>query len=120
MSCAAESIERPIAKLHPVTTLITPQKRTTEGVSLPEIDPTASMESDDAFEDWAIEIYEWLSLVGIESPRVLAEDSIDLYLSRYQIPFSHSDSPRNFSMVCLTWKGLLPADWVRGLFTQIM
>ena len=64
-----------------------------------------------------MEIYEWLSLVGLQSPRVVLGDAIDPYLSRYQVPNDNSENTMN--LVTLTWTGFLPAQWVRGLFAEL-
>ncbi|KAL2756468.1 hypothetical protein ACRALDRAFT_1081689 [Sodiomyces alcalophilus JCM 7366] len=70
-------------------------------------------------EDFATEIYEWFSLVRLESPRVAANDDIDSYLSRYRVP---SDAgPTVQSKVCkVTWQGFVTADWVRGLLVDVL
>lgn len=106
--------EIPITKHHPVTKSCSPQKRTTERVRVPNISPPLSSDSDADFEDWALETYEWLSLVALESPRILSEDTIDPFLSRYQIP--HNDSGKALNMITLTWTGFIPALWIMHLF----
>lgn len=77
------------------------------------LSPSGPPNSDDSFEEWALEIYEWLSLVAAGSPRILLKDTIDPFLSRYQIP--DYDSGKALNMVTLTWVGLIPASWVRKL-----
>lgn len=114
--------ERPIAKHHPVRRLASPQKIIMDAVTVPDLDLIEVIKSDEGFEDWALEIYEWLSLVGIESPRILAKDSIDNYLSRYQVPstsFAQSDSGKPQSIVRVSWSGLLPASLLRNLFIEL-
>lgn len=85
------------------------------------LDPAESLNSDEDFEEWALETYEWISLVGLGSPRVLSSDTIDTYLSRYRVPNAAAalESPRTKCMVALTWTGLLPGEWIRDLFIQI-
>lgn len=81
------------------------------------------MKSDEDFQDWSLETYEWLSLVGIESPRVLVGDSVDPFLSRYQLSSPRGDSPENLkalNMVSTTWTGFLPAQWIRSLLTSLV
>lgn len=121
IDCDADSIERPIAKHYPVTTLVSPQTRTNKAVLLPNLNPALSANSDDAFQDWALETYEWLSLLGIESPRILVGDSVDPFLCRYRLPCPQGDSREYFDsldMVSVTWRGLLPAQWIRNLFMK--
>lgn len=79
------------------------------------------MSSDDEFQDWALETYEWFGLVGIESPRILAGDSVDPFLCRYQLPYPQGDLRENLNslnMVSVLWTGLLPAQWIRNLFLK--
>ena len=69
-------------------------------------------------EDRAVELYEWLSLVSLESPRIDVSDSIDPYLSRYQ-------SPAAVNVVCqkvvrIKWCGLLPASWITELWLRTL
>ncbi|KAL6907270.1 ribonuclease P 40kDa subunit domain-containing protein [Trichoderma evansii] len=67
----------------------------------------------------ATEMYEWLSLVRLESPRIVAGDSIDPYLSRYSPP--EIDSAKAQTQVCkLSWQGILSSSWLRGLFVDIV
>ena len=114
---STETTDAPIAKHHPVTKECSPQLKIIERVRIPNLDLSQSLEIDDDFEDWALEIYEWLSLVAIESPRILSEDVIDPFLSRYQLP--DNDSGKACSMVTLTWAGLIPASWIMHLFIHL-
>lgn len=64
-------------------------------------------------------MYEWLSLVRLQSPRVMAGDNIDPYLSRYQVPDDDDKAvDAKFSMI--RWQGFLTADWVRQLLVDIL
>lgn len=67
----------------------------------------------------ATEMYEWLSLVRLESPRIVTGDSIDPYLSRYSPP--EADGSTAQTQVCkLSWQGFLSSSWLRGLFVDIV
>ncbi|KAH6609855.1 hypothetical protein Trco_003201 [Trichoderma cornu-damae] len=73
----------------------------------------------EALEYSATEMYEWLSLVRLESPRVVAGDAIDPYLSRYSPP--EADITTAQTQVCkLSWQGFLSSSWLRGLFVDIV
>lgn len=115
--CSIAVEDAPITKHHPVTTECSLQQKTTERVNVPNLSPPLSLDSDDDFEDWALEISEWLSLVALESPRILSEDSIDPFLSRYQIP--DDDSGKASNMLTLTWAGFIPATWIRYLLVYL-
>ena len=106
--------DAPITKHHPVTKECQPQKTTAERVRVPDLSPLQCLDFDDGFEDWALETYEWLNLVSIESPRICFEDTIDPFLSRYQVP--DSESGKVSDMAILTWTGLIPNFWIRKLF----
>ncbi|KAH0522715.1 hypothetical protein TsFJ059_006515 [Trichoderma semiorbis] len=73
----------------------------------------------EALEYSATEMYEWLSLVRLESPRVVAGDDIDPYLSRYAPP--EADATAAQVQVCkLSWQGFLSSSWLRSLFVDII
>ena len=109
--------DAPITKHHPVTRECSPQKKITERVRAPNLSPSHSSDSDAGFEEWALETYEWLSLVAMESPRIISEDNIDPFLSRYQVPENNSEKTVN--MATLTWTGFIPASWIRLLFIYL-
>ncbi|KAJ3495778.1 hypothetical protein NLG97_g3150 [Lecanicillium saksenae] len=67
--------------------------------------------------DAAADLYEWLSLVRLGSPRVVYNDSIDPYLSRYSVP----DSPPGETSVGRTsWDGLLNSSWASNLVSALL
>ena len=113
----AEAKEPPIATHHPLIKSCLPNRRTTRAVLQPILEFTQVLTSNDEFEDWSLDIYEWLSLVGMQSPRVLREDSINPFLSRYQVP--EHDSANCLDMVSLKWTGFIPALWIRALFIEL-
>ncbi|OTA02168.1 hypothetical protein A9Z42_0025080 [Trichoderma parareesei] len=84
------------------------------------IQPTILAQGDrEALEYSATEIYEWLSLVRLESPRVVAGDNIDPYLSRYAPPEADGDVAQ--SPVCkLSWQGFFSSSWLRSLFIDVI
>ena len=115
--CIPDVQSLPIAKHHPVNLECSPQQKSTKRVRVPDLSPRSS-DSDDGFEDWALEAYEWLSLVAMESPRICSEDAIDPFLSRYQVP--DGDLFEIFDIVTLTWTGFIPAAWVRQVFIHLL
>ena len=78
-----------------------------------EVDPTYGAD----FEDYAIELQEWLALVLLESPRIGPDDKIDPFLSRYAPP---GDSQTCTKLVKLTWQGFLAPTWAHQAFVQIL
>jgi ribonucleases P/MRP protein subunit RPP40 len=64
------------------------------------------------------ELLEWLALVLIDSPRIRADDKIDPYLCRYQLPeaFGNNDQGREpQDLIHVRWQGLLTSQFVTGL-----
>lgn len=84
------------------------------------IPPTILAQGDrESLEYSATETYEWLSLVRLESPRIVTGDTIDPYLSRYSPP--EADSPTAQTQVCkLSWQGFLSSSWLRGIFIDVV
>ncbi|KAK3990862.1 ribonuclease P 40kDa subunit-domain-containing protein [Cladorrhinum sp. PSN332] len=66
-------------------------------------DPSAR----DEFEYFTTDLYEWLSLVRLQSPRILANDQIDPYLSRYQVP----EGGQNTKICRISWQGFFSPSW---------
>jgi ribonuclease P/MRP protein subunit RPP40 len=88
-------------------------------VKMPLIKPPTDADSlyGADFEDYAIDIQEWLSLVLLESPRVNSDDNIDPFLSRYVPP---GDSFTNSKLIKVTWQGFLSPPWVHKTFVQML
>jgi ribonuclease P/MRP protein subunit RPP40 len=78
-----------------------------------EVDPSYGAD----FEDYAVDIYEWLSLILLESPRIKFDDKIDTFLSRYVPP---GDSLTNSKLVKLTWQGFMSPAWAHNTYVQLL
>ena len=113
----SETAPEPIDKHHPSRVSCLPTSIRTPAVLVPGLStpPTHTVSSSD-FEEWALEMHEWLGLVALQSPRVQANVSIDPYLCRYQVP-NHEDAIAT-DLVIMGWTGFLPAEWVRSLFVS--
>lgn len=74
---------------------------------------------DDLYDDEnAVDLLEWLHLVGLTSPRIKQGDNIDPHLSRYEVPdLGHGIAATN--MVCVKWSGFIPPAFMRDLFIAI-
>jgi len=62
-------------------------------------------------------MYEWLSMVLLESPRIDPGDQIDPFLCQYRPP---GDSYIKGSLVKVTWRGFLSPFWVQKMFIQVL
>lgn len=80
------------------------------GISLavPHLQPPRDMSaSSDDFRDMASDLYEWLSLVSLQSPRLEASDDIDPYLSRYTPPSPQGGHQEPQALAQMTWQGFM-------------
>ena len=70
------------------------------------------------FDEYVADVYEWLNMVSLPSPRINVADGIDPYLSRYEIPNTNQSAPQ--VLVRLRWRGLLPASWIMDLWLNTL
>jgi len=68
------------------------------------------------FESLSTELYEWLSLIRLESPRISPGDDIDPFLSRYKVPSSH----RPAFVRKVSWTGFLAPTWSQKLLIDVV
>ena len=83
-------------------------------INIPNFSPPVDSKED--FKDFSTEIYEWLSLVRLQSPRVQRGDQIDPYLSRYRLP--EGSEPNN--LCTITWQGFISPAWCRKTLLDIV
>lgn len=90
-------------------------------MSIPRLNlPLSSRAPDEEdFADHAVDLYEWLSLITLESPRVSVYDKIDPYLSRYAPPDAAPEA-KTVALVKVTWEGFLCQQWAHGVFVQTL
>lgn len=70
-----------------------------------------------SFEESGVDLYEWLSLLRLGSPRIDPNDNIDPYLSRYQ---AGSKDVNQLKVCRITWHGLIGTDWFRDLARNVL
>jgi ribonuclease P/MRP protein subunit RPP40 len=68
------------------------------------------------FKDFSTELYEWLSLVRLQSPRIHAGDQMDSYLSRYQV----AEGGKEGKICKISWQGFLAPSWSRQILIDII
>lgn len=121
----------PLTKHHPIQVTVSSVISRTPEIKIPElkIEDESSMEDSNStkiqypneFADYATELYEWLSLISLSSPRVNASDQIDPFLSRYALPSSTPDSILEQSeLIKITWSGFISSKWIHSAFIQIL
>ena len=88
---------------------------------VPPLSPPSNSDGDShcdplTFDEHVADVHEWISLVSLESPRILEADKIDPFLCRYEVGERASAT----RLVCVKWHGLLPAKWVTDLWVQTL
>lgn len=113
---SAESLvegKEELSKHAPFIHNISPLATKLEALLVPRLSPEVRTELYD--QDASLELLEYLHLISLHSPRIAASDSVDPYISRYEIPdFGAGTSKRDFT--CLRWKGFMPPAFVREVF----
>lgn len=71
-------------------------------------------------EEVSIDLYEWLSMISLESPRLDVNDTADPYLSRYSPPAPADESEGTTELIKVTWSGFLSARWAHGLLFEAL
>ncbi|KAK7624572.1 ribonuclease P 40kDa subunit-domain-containing protein [Phyllosticta citricarpa] len=74
--------------------------------------------------EYGAEVLEWFGMVSLSSPRIDAHDSVDSFLSRYEVPMPYkrdgdADSPAVEAIVRLRWRGLVPAPFLLRLWLTV-
>lgn len=71
----------------------------------------------------ASDLYEWLSMISLDSPRIDRLDKIDPYLSRYELPRFDTleadpieSKPLSRLLVRVVWQGFLTAQFITNLW----
>ncbi|KFY36369.1 hypothetical protein V494_05051 [Pseudogymnoascus sp. VKM F-4513 (FW-928)] len=110
----------PLSKHFPVKISCPPSVTRGPIVNMPNTRPPTSLGGDDGddFGEFAAELYEWLSLISLESPRVDANDRIDPFLSRYTSPPSDKPEGESQALVKVTWKGFMSSSWAHKTFVS--
>ncbi|KAI1115312.1 ribonuclease P 40kDa subunit, partial [Nemania sp. NC0429] len=70
-------------------------------------------------DEYATEVYEWLSLVRLDSPRVKLGDDIDPYLSTYAIPGAPSEASED-RLCKISWQGFIPPSWAATTLAELI
>jgi ribonucleases P/MRP protein subunit RPP40 len=68
--------------------------------------------------EYCLELSEWLALVSIQSRRISSSDSVDPYISRYQVPQRKEATAE--SVITVKWHGFLSPLWILQLFISLL
>ncbi|KAI1326482.1 ribonuclease P 40kDa subunit [Xylariaceae sp. FL0255] len=75
--------------------------------------------SHDELEEYATDIYEWLSMVRLESPRVKVGDDVDPYLSTYSVPGEKTEMCET-KLCKVSWQGFMPPSWATQTLAELI
>ncbi|KAG6000599.1 hypothetical protein E4U21_005290 [Claviceps maximensis] len=67
-----------------------------------------------------LHVYEWLSLLRLESPRLQYGDSIDTFLSRYKVADGEHGERQQTAVCKISWIGLIGATWFQTLVRDVL
>ncbi|PSR92139.1 ribonuclease P 40kDa subunit [Coniella lustricola] len=91
-------------------------------VILPSLKPSMARDTTldlDDVPDSLADTYEWLSLVRLQSPRLLSTDTIDPFLSRYSVPGNPEEqTATRLCRVC--WEGFFSPDFARQVLVNVL
>ncbi|KAF2842366.1 hypothetical protein M501DRAFT_1013712 [Patellaria atrata CBS 101060] len=115
--------ECPIMKHHPFERTVKVDCLRMKGIATPPL-TNPHVPEDEVYVE---QLYEWLGLVSLDSPRICINDGIDPYLSRYQVPDFQDDHEvdgrtnlMSKDLVRLRWHGLIPTDFILSLLLLTM
>ncbi|EPS33562.1 hypothetical protein PDE_08524 [Penicillium oxalicum 114-2] len=118
-SISSPQASNPIEKQSPQW--ITPEmaKTSLNRVSMPPLEGLVSSQmAEDEMQQNCGALSEWIGLTQMRSPRISADDQIDPYLSRYEVP--GTEVCKTVDLVSLKWHGLIPAKWILDLYACLL
>lgn len=108
-----------IKKHHPQVIQSGPQQTRLDRVLAPPLSGLVSTEmSEPDMQEACGSLSEWIAMAQLGSPRISADDDIDSFLSRYNVP--EADQGRTTDLISLKWHGLISAKWIVHLFVTFL
>lgn len=112
-----------IVPVNPSSTLLqnvlVPSSLTTPpDLSTPRTAAKSTLPSEEAQES-LYDLFEYLDLLSLRSPRVLQNHRVDPFISRYSVP-DGTESAHVSHVRVLSWTGLISARWALQLFCHFM
>lgn len=123
-SLDSEESQRPITAHHPTTQSLSPTIQTLRTVQFSPIltTPISTMpgtKPPEEIQESIHDLFEFIDMLALTSPRVQTTDNVDSFISRYQVPESVSEAS-GASVKVVTWTGLLSTQWILELLCTIM
>ena len=132
----SDDIQASLNKHHPTIKPITPTSSLLPEVLVPSsmtqpLDlsppPTSAKSTlpSEETQESLYDLFEYIDMLSLCSPRILKNHRVDPFISRYVVPdeieHGHPDSDAHVSPVrVMTWTGLISARWILQLFCHIM
>ncbi|EXJ77447.1 hypothetical protein A1O3_09673 [Capronia epimyces CBS 606.96] len=109
------------------TNIMTPSTLTERTRSHPP-PPTATSSSvpPEELQETMLDLFEYVDMLSLASPRVQATDHVDPFISRYQVPdvsgrgYTSNETRAQQPVTVMTWTGLISAQWVLDLLCAII
>ena len=110
----------PLKEHFPILITCPPKIESPIQVELPYLQPPEGCRDlyENEFSEFSVEIYEWISLISLGSPRVEYGDKIDHFLSRYTRPPLGDKTPVLTEVFKITWTGFASSSWAHRIFVQ--
>jgi ribonuclease P/MRP protein subunit RPP40 len=93
------------------------ERISTPDIALRVLPVTVAEEDRSALETQATDIYEWLSLARLRSPRIKTMDDIDPWLSRYEAPEAQGG---HIDICVSSWQGLISSAWLQQFALKVV
>lgn len=127
----SDGAKQPINAYYPTFQPLSPGTRTLSNILFPSTLTTSlplssgSMPSEET-QETVYDLFEYLDMLTLSSPRVQSTDTTDPYISRYQVPDLPNDvtlddtSRAGGNVKTVTWTGLITTQWMLELLCAIM
>ncbi|KAI1074061.1 ribonuclease P 40kDa subunit [Whalleya microplaca] len=112
----------PLLQHHPTKYMSDPGVFEGLHLSVPPLKPPPTiLETQDRLElnEYATDIYEWLSLIRLDSARLRVDDQIDPYLSSYAVPGDPEDNEKG-RLCRISWQGFISPTWTQRTLVDVI
>ncbi|KAI1819894.1 ribonuclease P 40kDa subunit [Xylaria intraflava] len=112
----------PVARYYPIAYTSNPAIVPNMAVRVPQLKVPSVILGDrsrDELDEYATEVYEWLSLVRLESPRISPSDNIDPYLATYALPGNPAEVDEG-RLCKISWQGFIPPSWTASILADLI
>ncbi|KIW13387.1 hypothetical protein PV08_08575 [Exophiala spinifera] len=129
----SEEDQRPINAHHPNVQSLSPLIQTVRNVQFPltltaPISTFPGPRPPEEIQESIHDLFEFIDMLALASPRVQTTDSVDSFISGYRVPdppeSDKGSAPvsgtRSASVKVVTWAGLLPAQWTLDILCAII